>query len=52
LTCNFNASGSSDDGSIVSYAWNFGDGSTGSGVTAAKTYASSGPNATVVVSKP
>ena len=32
LTCSFNASGSSDaDGSIASYAWNFGDGTTGSG---------------------
>ncbi|HMO81030.1 MAG TPA: S8 family serine peptidase [Pyrinomonadaceae bacterium] len=43
LTCSFNASGSSDpDGSITSYAWNFGDGSTGSGVTVNKTYASAG----------
>jgi subtilisin len=43
LSCSFNASGSSDsDGSIVSYAWTFGDGTTGSGVTTSKTYASGG----------
>ena len=43
LTCNFNASASSDpDGSIANYAWNFGDGTTGSGVTPSKTFASSG----------
>jgi serine protease len=42
-TVNFNASGSSDpDGSIVSYAWNFGDGATGSGVTATHAYSSAG----------
>jgi len=36
----FNASASSDaDGSIVSYSWNFGDGNTGSGVTAYNNYA-------------
>ncbi|WP_256793606.1 PKD domain-containing protein [Terrabacter sp. Ter38] len=36
-------SGSSDpDGSIASYVWNFGDGATGSGETAAHTYAASG----------
>jgi PKD repeat protein len=27
LACNFDASGSTDDGNIVSYRWNFGDGS-------------------------
>ncbi len=43
LTCSFNGSGSSDpDGSISSYAWNFGDGTTGSGATVSKTYASGG----------
>ena len=43
LTCNFNGSASNDpDGSIVSYAWNFGDGTTGSGVSPSKTYSSSG----------
>ncbi len=35
--------GSSDaDGSIVSYAWDFGDGSNGSGATPSHTYASAG----------
>jgi PKD repeat protein len=39
----FDASGSSDpDGSITSYEWDFGDGSTGSGETAAHTYGSAG----------
>ncbi len=42
LTASFNASGSSDDGTISGYAWNFGDGSTGTGVSPSKTYASSG----------
>jgi subtilisin family serine protease len=43
LTVSFNASGSSDpDGSIVSYAWTFGDGSTGTGVSPGKTYAAGG----------
>lgn len=43
LACSFSATGSSDpDGSIVSYAWAFGDGKTGSGLQAANTYASAG----------
>jgi PKD repeat protein len=37
------ASGSSDpEGSALTYAWAFGDGATGSGVTASHTYASAG----------
>ena len=40
LTCNFNASASSDaNNDPLTYAWQFGDGSTGAGVTTAKTYA-------------
>jgi subtilisin family serine protease len=43
LACSFSAAGSSDaDGSIVSYAWAFGDGATGAGVSASRTYASGG----------
>jgi parallel beta-helix repeat protein len=43
LGCSFDASGSSDsDGSIASYAWNFGDGSSGSGRSVSHEYASGG----------
>lgn len=43
LVCTFDASGSSDpDGSIVDWSWDFGDGTTGSGVTFNHSYASSG----------
>jgi len=39
----FSGSGSYDpDGYIVSYSWNFGDGSTGSGATVSHTYSSAG----------
>jgi len=40
FTATFNASGSKDtDGTIVSYAWNFGDNATGTGVNPSHTYA-------------
>jgi PKD repeat protein len=43
LSLTFNAGASTDsDGSIASYAWDFGDGATGTGRTAAHTYASAG----------
>ena len=42
-TLSFDGSGSSDkDGSIVSYAWNFGDGDTASGVSADHAYQQAG----------
>lgn len=42
-TISFNGSCSGDpDGSIVSYAWNFGDGAVGSGVNPSHTYYSTG----------
>lgn len=43
LSCNFDASGSSDtDGFITTYAWTFGDGSSGAGMTAVRTYLAAG----------
>jgi chitodextrinase len=38
----FDASGSTDDGQIVTYAWTFGDGSTGSGIRPNHSYAVAG----------
>jgi trimeric autotransporter adhesin len=43
LNCSFDASASVDpDGSLTSYAWNFGDTTTGTGVTASRAYATGG----------
>jgi PKD repeat protein len=43
LTCDFDATDSNDpDGSIVSYGWDFGDGTTGGGVAIRHTYATAG----------
>ena len=41
-TVSFDGSGSSDDGTIVSYNWDFDDGTTGSGMTTTHTYSSAG----------
>jgi len=39
LTCSFDGSGSNDpDGSVDSYAWDFGDGTNGTGVSPSHTY--------------
>jgi PKD repeat protein len=43
LSCSFDGSGSHDpDGTIASYAWQFGDGDTAAGATATHTFAGSG----------
>ena len=51
LTATFDGGGSADsDGTIVGYAWGFGDGSTGSGKNASKTYSAAGTyNVTLTV---
>ncbi len=43
LSCSFDGSGSGDpDGSIATYAWDFGDGASGSGQTVSHTYGRAG----------
>ncbi|HAK96653.1 MAG TPA: hypothetical protein DCM87_17090, partial [Planctomycetes bacterium] len=42
LEVTFSAAGSSDDGTITGYEWDFGDGATASGVDAVHTYAAEG----------
>ena len=43
LTCSFDSAGSSDsDGALAGYAWDFGDGTSGSGGGPSHTYASAG----------
>lgn len=49
LEVSFNASASSDpDGTITGYAWNFGDGAVGTGVTTSRTFAAAGSYAVVL----
>ncbi len=42
VSLTFDGSGSNDDGTIVSYAWTFGDGTNGSGVAPSHTYTTGG----------
>jgi subtilisin family serine protease len=42
LNCSFDGSGSTDDGTIAGYDWNFGDGNAGSGATVSHSYAPAG----------
>lgn len=49
LAVNFDGSGSTDsDGTITSYVWNFGDGTTASGAYVSKTYNSAGTYTTTL----
>ncbi len=50
LTCSFDAAATTDpDGDPMTYAWNFGDGATGTGVTASRTYATAGARTVTLV---
>ena len=42
LTCGFDGSSSTDDAGVVSWAWNYGDNTTGTGAVAPHTYANPG----------
>ena len=43
MTCSFNAGGSTDpDNDPLTYSWTFGDGQSGTGITASRTYTSTG----------
>ena len=50
LNCSFDGSGSADpDGTVVSYAWTFGDGGTGTGEFPTHSYAKSGTDSYTLV---
>jgi PKD repeat protein len=50
LTCSFDGSGSHDsDGTITSYAWTFGDGTSGSGLSVTHTYPAGGKYTVVLI---